>query len=509
MVGFLVVVQEKDIWHNNKVKRLIIQILKNMGKPESSIGIDVVSVLSQETLSPIPGKYRGLPSEVVEELWSKRAFVDKEKTAAEDQRRRLALEALKNDETTREAVKQQRLTEKYAKLSSEEKKEFPAAQIEAGKILNEYIREEKAAVGLLPEEFFVLNKLKSAYREFKERNPQAPFAFNFSRVNDQEVFNNLVQRLAFKVLSDRRKISEQKRIEDIRTELGISQQEVQEQESSQLTENELSIETGNEAALAKLEELLAERIKKSKKPQLYRDLFERIKQENNRTKIAETLVNEINYRKRQADYPINPDYQKVWELATRDQTVNHRQEDVWIYRGRLSEKGRSTITRGSLNITLTENTIRELDALIQSGVFDGNYKLGELGTPGEASARHDAVTLYFLSEPSSETLEALSDIAKKYYRGDDLIGRKVSEGFYMSEVGSVSDVHARELIQQLQIIDQELAVAIKNFLTSNKTGKERIAMSEAQFYSAKEMLNLFGFDIIYNKDTGFKILKTV
>lgn len=77
----------------------------------------------------------------------------------------------------------------------------------------------------------------------------------------------------------------------------------------------------------------------------------------------------------------------------------------------------------------------------------------------------------------------------------------------MSEVGSVSDTHARDLIQQLQGTDQELAKAVKIFLTSDTKGKKRVAMSEAQFYSTKEMLGLFGVDINYDKDKGFEILK--
>ncbi|KKR84402.1 MAG: hypothetical protein UU48_C0019G0024 [Candidatus Uhrbacteria bacterium GW2011_GWF2_41_16] len=264
---------------------------------------------------------------------------------------------------------------------------------------------------------------------------------------------------------------------------------------------------GNETALSKLQQLIEARVLKSRNPQALRELFAKMVQENDKGKIAEILVSEINQQKRQANYPINPNYQKAWERATKDPSLNHKEESGWIYRGNFSTKEKPTITRGSLNITLDENAIIELDSLIQGGVIDANYKFGESGTGAEASERHDAVTLYFLTEPTPEAIKALSDVAKKYYRGDDLIGRKISEGFYMSEVGSVSDTHARDLIQQLLAIDPELAKAMKVFLTSNKTGKERVAMSEAQFYSAKEMLNLFGVDINYNKDKGFEILK--
>lgn len=148
--------------------------------------------------------------------------------------------------------------------------------------------------------------------------------------------------------------------------------------------------------------------------------------------------------------------------------------------------------------------------LIQRGVIDANCKFGEPGMGSEASERHDAVTLYFLETPTPEAMKALSDIARRYYRGDDLIGKKIAEGFFMSEVGSVSDTHAKNLIQQLRAKDQELSLAVESFLKSidHTTGKERITLSEAQFYAVKETLNVFGVDMKYDPDNGFEIVDT-
>ena len=457
----------------------------------------------------IPAQYKGMPSEVIEELWQDPVYFDAKKNKLKTERRQQAIEVIKTGEEDREVGKERQLTERYACLPDGQKTEFPNAQKDAARVLNEHIQGQRDIDNLSPEESIVLGKLKTAYEDFKKENPDKPFIFDFSKDIDRKVYNNLAQRLAFKVLEDRQNVGDQKKANAIRTELGIPPREVK-KEGLLLPEEERNLEVqrgGNETALSKLQQLIEARVLKSRNPQALRELFAKMVQENDKGKIAEILVSEINQQKRQANYPINPNYQKAWERATKDPSLNHKEESGWIYRGNFSTKEKPTITRGSLNITLDENAIIELDSLIQGGVIDANYKFGESGTGAEASERHDAVTLYFLTEPTPEAIKALSDVAKKYYRGDDLIGRKISEGFYMSEVGSVSDTHARDLIQQLLAIDPELAKAMKVFLTSNKTGKERVAMSEAQFYSAKEMLNLFGVDINYNKDKGFEILK--
>ena len=481
-----------------------------MIKPEQQPKQEVTSTLPiTEKPDVIPPQYKDIPSEIVEELWQNPVYVDAEKNKSETERRQRAIEAIKTGEEYREAVKEKQLTERYAGLTDGQKTEFPNAQQDSARVLNEHIQGQRDIDNLSPEESFVLGKLKTAYKDFKKENHDKPFAFDFSKGIDRKVYNNLAQRLAFKVLEGRQNVGDQEKANAIRTELCIPPQEIK-KEGLLLSEEESNSEVQegeNDAPLSKLQQLIEARAVKSRNPQAIRELFARMVQENDKAKIAEILVSEINQRKRQADYPVNPNYQKAWEQATKDPSLNHKEESNWIYRGIFSTKEKPTITRGSLNITLDENAIQELDSLIQSGVIDANYKFGEPGTGAEASERHDAVTLYFLTEPTPEAMKALSNVAKKYYRGDDLIGRKISEGFYMSEVGSVSDTHARDLIQQLQSTDQELARAMKVFLTSNKTGKERVAMSEAQFYSAKEMLNLFGVDINYDKDKGFEILK--
>lgn len=460
----------------------------------------------------IPAQYKGMPSEVVEELWQSKVYADTEKNKAEAKRRQQVLEAIKNGEADRETAKQQQLSERYSKLSPGQKNEFPTAQTDAGKILNEHIQSKRDIEGLSPEEAFVLDKLKILYAQFKKENPDKPFAFDFSRDIDRSVYNNLTQRLAFKVLEGRQRIGDQEKVNVIRQELGVPAQEIQ-TEGLLMPEEESKPEVQegvNETALLKLHELLESRAAKSKNPQIYRDLFEKTRQENDKEKIASMLLGEINLRKRTADYRLDQNYQKTWEYGLQDTAVAHKEEKDWLYRGNFSTKEKPTETRGSLNINVTEGALKELDALIQSGIIDANYKFGRPDTRAAADARHDAITIYFLEPPTPEAVGALSEIAKKHFRGDDLIGNKISNGFYMSEIGSISDTHAKELAQKLQSVNPELAKAVDGFLVSDRGvvgKKERYAMSEAQYYSTKEMLDLFGVDISYNRDKGFEITK--
>ncbi|KKQ27384.1 MAG: hypothetical protein US42_C0010G0031 [Candidatus Magasanikbacteria bacterium GW2011_GWC2_37_14] len=266
----------------------------------------------------------------------------------------------------------------------------------------------------------------------------------------------------------------------------------------------------NKIALTKLQEFLRGRAAKSKNPHLYHELFEEIAKKNDKNNIASLLITEIYSEKRIAEYPLSPNYKETWEYALNNTNIKNRIEKDWLYRGNFKNGESSTETRGSLNIIVNEESIKELDALIQNGVIDANYKFGRPDTQAAAEARHDAITIYFLKKPTVEALSALSALAKKYFRGDNLLGKKVSSGFFMSEIGSIQDLHAKNLAEQLKNIDPEIGRAVDNYLVSNRgqeDKKERYAMSEAQFYATKEMLELFGIEISYDQNTGFKISK--
>ncbi len=153
-------------------------------------------------------------------------------------------------------------------------------------------------------------------------------------------------------------------------------------------------------------------------------------------------------------------------------------------------------------MTISEKLIDSLDELIKNGIIDANYKFGQANTQAASDSRHDAITIYFNAPPTDDALRYLSALASRYYRGDTLLGKKISKGFYMSEVGSVTEAHIQNLLLQLEPIDSKLKKGVQNYVTG--TGG-RIAMSEAQYYALQESLSTFGVDITYSSEDGFRI----
>lgn len=465
-------------------------------------GIEQAETETQAQSPIIPPQYDGLPSEVVEDMWESPVFLDPEKNASEQKRREAALTQMKGNESLRETQKEEALQNRYVQLPDEERQKFPEYQKIAAEKLVAHIQGKEAISALEPEENFVLGKLQAAYSEHKKAHPDTPFQFKLGREIDERVYNNLAQRLSFGAMESTAAGADQEKADRIRESIGLPKNLEQKPQPARPESKPEALDQMYAKPLEKLKTLLDQRAAKSKRPELYSALYATMAKEGNKTKIAEVLFNETNHHLRNADYPVNPNYTKAWELATKDPSVGHVEQNSWVYRGNT---GKETITRGSLNITLTEDAVKDLDALIKTGVVDANYKFGEPGTGAEASDRHDAVTIYFNKKPNQAALEALSGIGKKYYRGDTLLGKKVADGFYMSEVGSVASEHAKDLIQKLDAKDPDLSRALKIFLTSNNKGKERVAMSEAQFYSVKETLGLFGYGVAYDKDSGFSL----
>lgn len=180
-----------------------------------------------EEQSVIPPQYKGMPSEVVEELWQNPIYIDEEKNKSETERRQTAIDEIKREEQDREAQKEEALKQQYANLSEEQKTEFPDAQKNAAKMLTKYIQGNREIENLSSEESFVLGKLKANYEDFKKENPDKPFSFDFAKDIDCNIYNNLAQKLSFNVLESKRKIGDQEKANTIREELGIPTQEIQ------------------------------------------------------------------------------------------------------------------------------------------------------------------------------------------------------------------------------------------------------------------------------------------
>ncbi len=201
-----------------------------------------------EKKSAIPSQYRGMPSEVVEELWGNPIYINEEQNKSEIERRQEALEEIKAGEQDRELKKKETWEQRYKNFSEEQRKEFIDAQKDVTSILREHIQGKKNINSLLPEESFVLDKIKASYEYFKKENPDKAFHFDFAKEIDRSVYSNLAQRLSFNALERKRKIKDQERANAICEEAGIPRQDINEESQSSLTEQaraetkELSIE---------------------------------------------------------------------------------------------------------------------------------------------------------------------------------------------------------------------------------------------------------------------------
>lgn len=183
---------------------------------------------TEEKRSQVPTQYQGLPSEVVEELWQNPIYVDQEKNVAETQRREAALAEIKEQETLREQQKAQADAEKFSLLSEDQRKEFPNLQQSAASMVAEHIKgTSRLDDKLTTEESFVLDKVENAWKKAQEKDPNAPITFELGREVDKQVYANLLNKLAFDEIKGQKVSAEQQRIEEIRQELGMPTQKVE------------------------------------------------------------------------------------------------------------------------------------------------------------------------------------------------------------------------------------------------------------------------------------------
>lgn len=171
----------------------------------------------------------------------------------------------------------------------------------------------------------------------------------------------------------------------------------------------------------------------------------------------------------------------------------------WLYRGEdIGTK--PIIQRGSLNVSVSQELVKELDQLILDGKFNGYYKFGSTKY-GDSSAlgwrRHDSVTLYFNEELSTEARGALADIATRYGRGvHDLLGEKVVDGFSLTV--NVPDSLLPKAVEDVAKINPVIGSALKERLSRPDTGD--LAISEGLYEAARETLRRF--KIAFNMTTS-------
>ncbi len=292
------------------------------------------------------------------------------------------------------------------------------------------------------------------------------------------------------VKANKAKIEDEDKISKIRSELGL----------------ELNQEENKHHSVLEL----IQKVSKDRKQvvvDLYKRLFDDIENPESRRALVSGLFKDVYNQYRIADYPIDLDEDKIWENALKDTKVSvNNKKSEWMFRGIFPTDGVETLTRGSLNVNVTPELIDALDSMILSGKLKANYKFGQPGTSAAPTERHDSVSIYFLEEPTDEVLQDLGNIIKPYVRGDNLLGKKITDGFYMSEVGSIESAQVEDFVEKLKSYDEAFAKAVKEY-TSPQLGRgESLKMSEAQFYAIKDVTKSFGYDVSYDKNKGFEVL---
>jgi hypothetical protein len=239
---------------------------------------------------------------------------------------------------------------------------------------------------------------------------------------------------------------------------------------------------------------------------LYNNLFDNIDDFESRKKLASGLFQDIYNKYRIAEYPTNPNEEQTWEDALKGTKVGiNNKKSGWMYRGIFPKNREETVTRGSFNVNVTPELINSLDELIAGGKIKANYKFGQPGTTASPTERHDSISIYFLEQPSDEAIQELAVTIRPYVRGDNLLGKKVEDGFFMSEVGSIETDHIESFVEGLKSKDLAFAEAVKGYTSPQPGRGNSLKMSEAQFYAVKNVARAFGYDISYDKDAGFGI----
>lgn len=231
---------------------------------------------------------------------------------------------------------------------------------------------------------------------------------------------------------------------------------------------------------------------------LYKTLQEDYKNSESRETLYKALITDQYMSYRSADYADQEKEQKIWDSAKEDLTVEHSIQNGWMYRG-LVAGGESAKERGSLNVTVTDGLIRDLDNLISEGGIRMNYKFGEPGTQASPGSRHDSITMYFYDKLTTDQLEKISHISQKHGRGEKLLGKRINESFYMSEIGNIQSEHIDSFLDTLG--NKDFSDVIRKYCTK----KNILKMSEAQFYAIKDVGEALGYDISYNNQSGFTV----
>jgi hypothetical protein len=451
--------------------------------------VDNSSNFKPKSDNPIPDKYQGLPSGMVKELGGPKEIIDLIRT-----------QELKNEEEINSYFQ-----ERYRQSPKDEQEEYYGAQKEAFAILSAYVRGEQSLQGLSVKDSWLMAKLQDLYEGAKEKNQSQSLTFAMGDEVDRRVYQNMMARMTFDIMERRNQQRDSMKVARLQQEILNSSGDGAEREGSENFGNEKA----NEMSRQLVDKMVKSGIIKQKYEADHLDII-------NKSKTKDScLYKTISYAYRdirEARYPddakTNIKYNEAFDYANVTNNLPHQEQAGWIYRGIFPSKSRgiSTVTRGSMNAEISLPLIKDLDALITSGVVKANYKFSAPDGPG-SSSRHDSVNMYFLEEPSDDALKKIAAISQKYQRGGNLVGKKISEGFYMSEIGSISDEHALKFLNDISAIDPELGQGISQEIKKYSAAMkgDRVAMSEGGFYAIQKALECYGYRIEYARDKGIII----
>jgi len=468
--------------------------------------VDKTTDQLQDTQFDVSDKYLGMPSELVKELWPKPQLVDGQNNIDESRRRNEVLAVIQKKELDRENTKTGIFQDRYNGLSDDDRQSFSSVQPEAIALMSKYAKGELTLTDLPIEEQWIMQKLQETFEKAKKENPDSPqLILSFSQDIDQKVYQNMIWRMSYQILERYGESQDQDNINHIREVINSMPEEDSHPEQAKAIGDDAAKKLESQL----LEKLVGNGIVRESQEELHQKLIE---DDGTTPKVAYRLISYLYMDLRQAKYQENEDtlreYDEAFQYANNDNSLPHRVENNWIYRGIFPSRsqGLETVTRGSLNVTITPSLIKDLDNLISSGQVKANYKFSSPEGP-DNSKRHDSISLYFLEEPSPEVLDQIRIITGKYVRGNNLIGQKITEGFTLSEVGSISDSQAEDFLKNLSAINPELGNAVNQHITKrdDTTGKNRTAMSEGIYYAIKRALECYGIEIDYDKDSGISI----
>jgi hypothetical protein len=323
----------------------------------------------------------------------------------------------------------------------------------------------------------------------------------------QKVINALRDKEARKGEGARQKLGDAARLEQIRIKLGVGSAEelVQKQKELDSLRGEQEKEGEKNHPIAGLIKYVSQG-RKQVVIDLYKNLFDHIQDPEARENLVSGFFQDIYKKYRIAEYPTDPREEQTWEQSLKGTKVEvNSKKNEWMYRGVFPRNGEETATRGSFNVHVTPELIDALDDMIAQGKIKANYKFGQPGTSASPTERHDSISIYFLEQPTEEALQELVAITRPYVRGDNLLGKKIADGFFMSEIGSIETPHIESFVEEMRSKDSAFAEALKNYVSPQAGRGNSLKMSEAQFYAIKDVARAFGYGISYSKEKGFEI----